>query len=66
MEHVEVQDSFEHKLSKSIIQSGNAYGAKRWVSVMERQCERLASVMGTKDFPYLEDLNDIGKLFNLG
>lgn len=30
---------------KPLVSSGLAFGAKRWVATLERQCERLASAM---------------------
>ncbi|XP_021907367.1 homeobox-leucine zipper protein HDG2-like [Carica papaya] len=47
VEHVEVDDRGVHNLYKNLVNSGHAFGAKRWVATLERQCERLASVMAT-------------------
>lgn len=45
IEHVEVDDGAVHDIYKSLVNSGLAFGAKRWVTTLERQCERLASAM---------------------
>ncbi|GMH12050.1 hypothetical protein Nepgr_013891 [Nepenthes gracilis] len=47
VEHVEVDDRGVHNLYKPLVNSGLAFGAKRWVAMLDRQCERLASVMAT-------------------
>lgn len=36
-------DSMVHELYKPLVASGTAFGARRWVSTLKRQCERLAS-----------------------
>ncbi|XP_059623977.1 homeobox-leucine zipper protein MERISTEM L1 [Cornus florida] len=45
VEHVEVDDRAVHTIYKPLVNSGLAFGAKRWVATLDRQCERLASVM---------------------
>ncbi|KAL1537361.1 Homeobox-leucine zipper protein PROTODERMAL FACTOR 2 [Salvia divinorum] len=45
IEHVEVDDRAVHNIYKALVNSGLAFGAKRWVATLDRQCERLASVM---------------------
>ncbi|KAK4364216.1 hypothetical protein RND71_015574 [Anisodus tanguticus] len=47
IEHVEVDDRAVHNIYISLVDSGLAFGAKRWVATLERQCERLASVMAS-------------------
>lgn len=34
-----------HDIYKPLVNSGIAFGAKRWVATLDRQCERLASVL---------------------
>lgn len=34
-----------HSIYKPLVNSGLAFGAKRWVATLDRQCERLASAM---------------------
>ncbi|AEE82438.1 protodermal factor 2 [Arabidopsis thaliana] len=47
IEHMEVDDRSVHNMYKPLVQSGLAFGAKRWVATLERQCERLASSMAS-------------------
>ncbi|XP_022986270.1 homeobox-leucine zipper protein HDG2-like isoform X2 [Cucurbita maxima] len=47
VEHVEVDDRGVHNLYRQLVSSGQAFGAKRWVTTLDRQCERLASAMAT-------------------
>ncbi|KAL5978362.1 Homeobox-leucine zipper protein roc2 [Asimina triloba] len=47
VEHVEVDDRAVHSIYRPLVNSGLAFGAKRWVATLNRQCERLASVMAT-------------------
>jgi len=42
-----VDDRGVHSLYKQLVSSGHAFGAKRWVATLDRQCERLASAMAT-------------------
>ncbi|KAL6498633.1 hypothetical protein OROGR_028180 [Orobanche gracilis] len=45
IEHVEVDDKSVHSIYKALVNSGLAFGAIRSVAILDRQCERLASVM---------------------
>ncbi|KAL3820679.1 hypothetical protein ACJIZ3_006584 [Penstemon smallii] len=45
IEHVEIDDRAVHSIYKPLVNSGIAFGARRWVATLDRQCERLASVM---------------------
>lgn len=45
VEHVEVDDRAVHNIYKPLVNSGLAFGSKRWVTTLDRQCERLASAM---------------------
>ncbi|XP_040382879.1 homeobox-leucine zipper protein ROC7 [Oryza brachyantha] len=47
VEHVEADDQMVHNLYKPVVNSGMAFGARRWVATLERQCERLASAMAS-------------------
>ncbi|KQJ95129.1 hypothetical protein BRADI_3g15327v3 [Brachypodium distachyon] len=47
VEHVEVDDRSVHDIYKPLVNSGLAFGAKRWVGTLGRQCERLASAMAS-------------------
>lgn len=63
VEHVEVDDSAVHNIYRPLVNSNLAFGAKRWVATLDRQCERLASAMasnvsagdvgGSKHFSFL-------------
>lgn len=44
---MEVDDRGVHNLYRPLVSSGLAFGAKRWVFTLDRQCERLASAMAT-------------------
>ncbi|XP_061363112.1 homeobox-leucine zipper protein HDG2 isoform X2 [Gastrolobium bilobum] len=59
VEHVEVDDRGVHNLYKQLVSSGQAFGAKRWIATLDRQCERLASAMAT-NIPTL----DVGVITN--
>ncbi|CAN1165824.1 Homeobox-leucine zipper protein PROTODERMAL FACTOR 2 [Linum perenne] len=43
VEHIEVDDASVHNIYRPLVYSGLAFGAKRWVATLDRQCERLAS-----------------------
>ncbi|KAL6990809.1 Homeobox-leucine zipper protein PROTODERMAL FACTOR 2 [Sarracenia purpurea var. burkii] len=45
IEHIEVDDRGVHNIYRPLVNSGLAFGAKRWVATLDRQCERLASAM---------------------
>lgn len=45
VEHAEVEDKPLHRVFNQFVSSGKAFGATRWVSTLQRQCERLASLM---------------------
>lgn len=42
-----MDDRGVHNLYKPLVYNGLAFGAKRWVATLDRQCERLASAMAT-------------------
>ncbi|XP_019250149.1 PREDICTED: homeobox-leucine zipper protein HDG2-like isoform X2 [Nicotiana attenuata] len=47
IEHVEADDIAIYNIYKPLLNSGLAFGAKRWIATLDRQCERLASAMAT-------------------
>ncbi|KAJ0239464.1 Homeobox-leucine zipper protein MERISTEM L1 [Hirschfeldia incana] len=47
VEHMEADDSTVHTIYKPLVNTGLAFGAKRWVATLDRQCERLASSMAS-------------------
>ncbi|XP_010510028.1 PREDICTED: homeobox-leucine zipper protein HDG3-like [Camelina sativa] len=67
VEHVEVDDrEANQNIFKHFISSGQAFAANRWVATLERQCERIASIM-TTDFRSVDSpdhlvLTDHGKM----
>ncbi|KAF8048463.1 hypothetical protein N665_2505s0003 [Sinapis alba] len=48
VEHVEVEEKHvHHEMVREYVTSGAAFGAERWLAVLRRQCERMASLMAT-------------------
>lgn len=47
VEHWEYDDSGIHRLYRSVINNGLAFGAQRWLATLQRQCERLAIVLSS-------------------
>ncbi|CAN8245805.1 unnamed protein product [Cochlearia groenlandica] len=45
VEHVEVDGRHVHETFAEYVRSGVAFGANRWLDVLQRQCERVASLM---------------------
>lgn len=45
VENAEVEDKTVHQIFDQFVESGMAFGAHRWLAVLQRQCERLASLM---------------------
>lgn len=45
VEHVEVDEKHVHETFAEYVKSGMAFGANRWLNVLQRQCERVASLM---------------------
>lgn len=58
VEHAEVEDKPLHRIFNQFVSSGMAFGATRWVSILQRQCERLASLMA-------RNISDLGGLHPL-
>ncbi|KAK4430476.1 Homeobox-leucine zipper protein ROC8 [Sesamum alatum] len=47
IEHVQVDDkSLTHRLYRDLVCGCQAYGAKRWITTLQRMCERFAFSMG--------------------
>lgn len=42
-----MDDRSVHDIYRPVVNSGLAFGAKRWVATLDRQCERLASSMAS-------------------
>lgn len=47
VEHLEYDNVGVHRIFRSIISSGMAFGAQRWVATLQRQCQRIAFLMST-------------------
>ncbi|XP_059441662.1 homeobox-leucine zipper protein HDG5-like [Corylus avellana] len=45
VEHAEVEEKPVHQIFSEYVYSGMAFGAQRWLAVLQRQCERVASLM---------------------
>ncbi|OVA02876.1 Homeobox domain [Macleaya cordata] len=45
VEHAEVEDKPVHHIFNQFVSSGMAFRAQRWLSVLQQQCERFASLM---------------------
>lgn len=45
VEHMEYDDRAVHRMYRALVSSGMAFGAQRWLSTLQRQCERLASLL---------------------
>lgn len=44
---MECQRSTVHSLYRNIVNSGLAFGAKRWISMLQQQCDRLVFLVAT-------------------
>ncbi|CAA0826926.1 Homeobox-leucine zipper protein GLABRA 2, partial [Striga hermonthica] len=47
VEHLECQKTTVHSLYRTVVNCGLAYGAKRWISTLQQQCERLVFLVAT-------------------
>ncbi|KAF8369836.1 hypothetical protein HHK36_032141 [Tetracentron sinense] len=45
VEHSEVEEKPAHQIFNHFVNSGMAFGAQRWLAILQRQCERHASLM---------------------
>ncbi|XP_077234288.1 homeobox-7 [Tasmannia lanceolata] len=45
VEHAEIEDKPVHQIFNNYVNSKMAFGAHRWLAVLQSQCERLASLM---------------------
>ncbi|XP_057766486.1 homeobox-leucine zipper protein PROTODERMAL FACTOR 2-like isoform X1 [Salvia miltiorrhiza] len=55
VEHNAECNGFAHSMFKGLLESGVVYNAKRWMSTLERQCDRIATLEAQDD-----SLNDEG------
>lgn len=56
VEHGEVEDKPVHQIFQQFVNSGAAFGSTQWLSVLQRQCERLASLMA-------RNISDLGGIY---
>ncbi|KAK7340185.1 hypothetical protein VNO77_20881 [Canavalia gladiata] len=47
VEHAEYDESQVHQMYRPLLSSGMGFGAQRWVSILQRQCECLAILMSS-------------------
>ncbi|XP_023640300.1 homeobox-leucine zipper protein HDG1 isoform X1 [Capsella rubella] len=47
IDHTEYDDTRIHNLYRPLVSSGLAFGSKRWISVLQRQCESLTILMSS-------------------
>ncbi|BFG30941.1 hypothetical protein CerSpe_172150 [Prunus speciosa] len=45
VEHAEIEEKPVHQILSHYVYSGMAFGAQRWLAILQRQCERVASLM---------------------
>ncbi|XP_044501955.1 homeobox-leucine zipper protein HDG5-like isoform X2 [Mangifera indica] len=45
VEHAQIEEKPVHQIFSHFVYSGMAFGAHRWLGVLQRQCERVASLM---------------------
>ncbi|KAJ7953410.1 Homeobox-leucine zipper protein [Quillaja saponaria] len=55
MEHAEVEEKPVHQIFSNYVYGGMAFGAQRWLGILQRQCERVASLMA-------RNISDLGVL----
>ena len=55
VEHADIEDKPVHQIFNNFVNSGMAFGAPRWLAVLQRQCERVASLMA-------RNISDLGGL----
>ncbi|XP_038894113.1 homeobox-leucine zipper protein PROTODERMAL FACTOR 2-like isoform X2 [Benincasa hispida] len=60
VEHVEVDDRAVHNLYKRVVTCGLAFGAKRWMATLDRQCQRLTNSSST-NIPALDICGQEGR-----
>lgn len=70
MEHSEYDESAVHQLYRSVLSSGLAFGARRWVATLQRYCECMSILMSptisAEDQTGLALLSDTSFFFLLG
>ncbi|XP_024536343.1 homeobox-leucine zipper protein PROTODERMAL FACTOR 2 [Selaginella moellendorffii] len=59
LQHMEYDDRQVNNMYRGLVSSGLAFGAKRWLATLQRQCERLAVLLATNISP-----RDLGVISN--
>ncbi|EFJ25150.1 hypothetical protein SELMODRAFT_450557 [Selaginella moellendorffii] len=59
LQHMEYDDRQVNNMYRGLVSSGLAFGAKRWLATLQRQCERLAVLLATNISP-----RDLGGISN--
>ncbi|KAI3855684.1 hypothetical protein MKX03_030541, partial [Papaver bracteatum] len=57
VEHAELEHKPVHQIFNQFVSSGMAFGAHRWLAVLQQQCERFASLMA-------RNISDLGVIQN--
>jgi homeobox-leucine zipper protein len=47
VEHMEYDDRAVHRIYRDLVNTGMAFGAQRWIAILQRQCQSLASLQAT-------------------
>ena len=63
VEHVEADSRGVHSLYQPYVSCGMGFGAKRWLCTLQRQCERIASVLAN-NIPSPRDMS--GRVIHCG
>ncbi|KAI4372383.1 hypothetical protein MLD38_010620 [Melastoma candidum] len=58
VEHAEIEEKPVYPLFSQLVESGAAFGAQRWLAVLQRQCERVASLMA-------RNISDLGGSYSI-
>ncbi|KAJ4892393.1 Homeobox-leucine zipper protein HDG1 [Raphanus sativus] len=59
IDHTEYDETNIHHLYRPLVRSGLAFGSKRWISALQRQCESLTILMSSPNKP--TPISSIGK-----
>lgn len=60
IDHTEYDEANIHHLYRPLVRSGLAFGSKRWISALQRQCESLTILMSSPNKP-TPAISSIGK-----
>ncbi|KAK4489534.1 hypothetical protein RD792_005343 [Penstemon davidsonii] len=57
IEHIEYDENVVHQIYRPLLRSGMAYGAKKWVANLQKQCELFSAIMSS--IPLVGDNSEI-------